>query len=382
MRYNRKQHSIKHSHLIIINTNYKKRKIHNYGIEKPNTGEKILSFIVEKYISVKGYFPNDEFINDKLPKLLTDATSTGSNELVKFIKENMNSMLEEYADERNEFENLVHDQWGEILGNLEVLIIMCFESVNLHSRDIYNKDSDDCKLNVLMQLHARALRVSNEILTLLKTGYGDGANSRWRTLYELSVISAFLSKNEFYVTKRYMEHEIIRTYKDIKEYQNYYERLHPDDDYIPNTDNFEKIKEQRDELIEKYGKEFDYDWGWIPKEICKPYFKALAKFVNVDHLIPYYNLSSASIHGLSRGLYNTSLPSEKQEKILHWGASNYGLGETIQNTAISICQATTWLLTYKPSMDSIIYQQTLEFFMIDMKNSILEMDNNNYCSNN
>jgi hypothetical protein len=39
------------------------------------------------------------------------------------------------------------------------------------------------------------LQIFNEILVLLKSGYADGANSRWRSLHELAVISFFLLDN-------------------------------------------------------------------------------------------------------------------------------------------------------------------------------------------
>lgn len=50
-------------------------------------------------------------------------------------------------------------------------------------------DENFFKHDALIQMHARALQISNEILVLLKSGYADGAYSRWRTLHELTVLS-------------------------------------------------------------------------------------------------------------------------------------------------------------------------------------------------
>lgn len=44
-----------------------------------------------------------------------------------------------------------------------------------------------------------------EILTLVKNGLADGAFARWRSLFELSVISNFISSNSEEVAKAYYE---------------------------------------------------------------------------------------------------------------------------------------------------------------------------------
>lgn len=45
----------------------------------------------------------------------------------------------------------------------------------------------------LHSLHLRAVQEYAEIVTLIKNGFADGAFARWRSMYELSVISSFIS---------------------------------------------------------------------------------------------------------------------------------------------------------------------------------------------
>jgi hypothetical protein len=94
----------------------------------------------------------------------------------------------------------------------------------------------------------------------------DGAYSRWRSLYELVVIAYFLSKNSDDVSSRYLEHDIMRRFKEAKEYRKYYRELREEPF---GRKEFNIIRRKHDELISKYGKEFEYRNGyeWIPPTI-------------------------------------------------------------------------------------------------------------------
>ena len=87
----------------------------------------------------------------------------------------------------------IYELWKEPLDLLECLIRISFESIEKHVNKLSkDKKENNFKLTALVNAHARALQISNEILVLLKAGYPDGANARWRSLYELAVISFFL----------------------------------------------------------------------------------------------------------------------------------------------------------------------------------------------
>lgn len=59
-----------------------------------------------------------------------------------------------------------------------------------------NKKNKTYKFKVLTALYDRAVLVASEVITLMQNGFASGALSRWRTLYETSVIAIFLSINE------------------------------------------------------------------------------------------------------------------------------------------------------------------------------------------
>ena len=57
----------------------------------------------------------------------------------------------------------------------------------------------------LYQIHTRASQQYLEIITLIKNGFPDGAFARWRSMYELSVIGAFILKYGEAVAEKFIE---------------------------------------------------------------------------------------------------------------------------------------------------------------------------------
>jgi hypothetical protein len=228
----------------------------------------------------------------------------------------------------------------------------------------YNKlkqsvlDINKAKFTALVQIHARACRVSYEILELLKAGYPDGAFARWRTMNELAVVAFFLKANEDPVSQRYFEHEIVLRYKQAKEYQDAHLKLGypPIDEKV-----LEKLKNEQDRLCKKYDGDFKKDWGWIPSNIlANKNFRALEEAVNLDHLQPFFRLSSAAVHGLSRGFFSLGLTADSQDKLLLSGPTNYGLADPLQNTALSLHQVTVCLLTLQPDYESLMESSVMD----------------------
>ena len=257
----------------------------------------------------------------------------------------------------NSNENRLYELWKIPLNLLECLIRISLESGEEHTNKIrkVTDNTNDFKHEALIKIHARALQISNEILILLKSGYADGANARWRSLHELAVISFFLLHNNNDVAKRYLEHAIIKTFKEAKDYRAYYKKL----GYSPiEIKKYNKIKKEKEEICKKYNDEFQIDYGWIPSSLLKNRnFRALEKLVKLDKLRPFYNFSSNSVHGGAKGFYRLGLMKSSQDKMLLAGATNYGLADPLQNTAISLLHVNICLLNLKPDFETIMLIQ-------------------------
>lgn len=342
--------------------NEKKEEIKKLGRNDLDLNSKILTTILTANIKKNNTFSlgrdMDKLTDGLSNKLIPDIAQIYFKSLKSLGKE----ILSEQKDAREKFESVLYEDWEEPLDLLECLIRVSLESVDKHRKKIIQKGfGEDVKFNALIRIHARALKTSNETLTLLKAGYPDGANARWRNLHELAVISIFLSDNDNSISQRYLEHETIMRYKDALDYQRHCEEL----GYPPHEKEFlDKLRKRRDDLRKKYGKDYSRDWGWIPKsKVSNPSFTSLEEHVGLDRLHPFYKLSSAHIHGNSRGFYTLGLRNDFQNKILSIGASNFGLADPIQNTAISLMHITNSLLRFKPDFESLTQMKINELFI-------------------
>ncbi|MGH9986837.1 MAG: DUF5677 domain-containing protein [Nitrososphaeraceae archaeon] len=206
----------------------------------------------------------------------------------------------------------------------------------------------DVKYLALRKIHGRALKLSNEILTLLRGGYPDGAHSLWRTLYELEIISHFLVRQDYDVSERYIAHADMRRYKEATDYQTYCEKINYE---LLTKEEFLSIKRRAQDLVTKYGGEYYYERGfeWIPKAILRDRsFRNLEEAVGFSHYRPYYNWSSDSIHGGPKGLFALGVLDDLQIETILIGPSNYGLVDPMHATALSLLRISLNLLSLNP----------------------------------
>lgn len=227
------------------------------------------------------------------------------------------------------------------------------------ARDKSNKH----KYADLIRIHARGIQISREIFVLLNAGYADGANARWRSLHEIAGIALFLYENIDDVSRRYLDHQIMKVSRDAKEFQIYCKTL----GYAPfSTKQMKSMENKSLKLQRLHGSDFGKkDYEWTPKSILSDRnFKGLAKHVHIDQLNPYYNMSSNAVHGGSRALfYQLGLPDHRQGKALLAGPTNLGFADPIQGTAISLNQISCSLLGLESDVEDIIAIRIMEKYL-------------------
>lgn len=304
-----------------------------------------------------------------------EAVSRISEIIERSLKLNPEEILNVHRKDQIGFEKRLYERWKESLDLLESLIQISIESGRIHKKklDKVVDETNKFKFDAITQIHARACQIANEILVLLKAGYADGALVRWRALYELAVVSIFLSNNDNQISERYLEHEIFIRNKDANDHQKYCGIL----GYPPLEEEvMQQIKEGKEGLSKKYGDEFKNDWDWIPKAVLSNRnFKALAEseHVGLGYLHPFYRRSSAAAHGLSRGLYRSGLMAQKQHDTLLCNGSNYGLADPLQLTCISLRQITDTLLSLLFDSDSLSLQFVLKYFNNSISNKAVSI---------
>ena len=136
------------------------------------------------------------------------------------------------------------------------------------------------------------------------------------------------------------------------------------------------MKEANVKICEKYGEKFDKSWGWIPKsKLADRNFRSLAIQVGLDRDIPFYNLSAAAIHGLSRGFYRLGLPPDLQDEMLLAGASLFGLADPLQLTAIHLNLVTVSFLLLEPDFETIKMLEIMNDFATEISVTAVDVHN-------
>lgn len=131
---------------------------------------------------------------NKTYKALVEQISDDSVNTIESI------MYEKVTKERaftDEFLARQDQKWGEAFIASDALYICIIESAESYRDYVIETYGQEVSYlyHALSNIHGRALQIYAEIMCLNKNGYADGAYARWRSLYELSVIAAFISKN-------------------------------------------------------------------------------------------------------------------------------------------------------------------------------------------
>jgi hypothetical protein len=321
-----------------------------------------ISTALEVYVTENKHFPAASGDFEKVSETLQEALPEIAEHAAKSLKDDIDGRLRARRQELLGVEARRYARWKEPLDLFECLIRISERAGEKHKQrpDPSTLKTYKAKFTALVKLHVRACRVSKEILVLLAAGYPDGAFARWRTLRELAVVSVLLSDNDETLSQRYLEHQTLMILKEANDYQNYHSKL----GYPPiDKTVLDNLRKERDRLIKKYGNEFKTDWGWASCILPKPTFTTLARKAKLDHLQPFFRLSSAAVHGLSRGFHSLGLMADSQDTVLLSGPSNYGLADTLQNASISLHQITFCLLNFEVDPESLVEGLIMDSFV-------------------
>lgn len=190
------------------------------------------------------------------------------------------------------------DVWMKQISNVED----CISDIAGHKKVANDID------NILLRNYARIVICLKEILTLLDHGFPDGALSIARTVYEISILSAFLYK-------KYKEgdaQELIERYfvdQDVKAYKNL-KLLHEGISKQPDASEHWKKKAQELEvklqtIKKKYGSvDGEYWWASVSFDGKKPSFARIDQHINDDFMLRMlYKRACIAIHASAMGSF-------------------------------------------------------------------------------
>lgn len=339
-----------------------KKRVAKLGIDDPDDSTTLGTLVVEAILGSGKTLPSPKKISDMIRDVMSATLPQASAELLNELKRDGPAMLMQRKRELNAFEELLEVRWGRALDLMEMFYVMSLESGEAFN-NAYRKEatlSKDCLFDALTRIHARGCQTFYEIVALLKAGLADGAMARWRTLHELAVISLFLNEHGCAIAERYLAHAVVEDYKETREYQKHCRKL----GYEPLSRNeMRRLKRGMDGVCTNYDKDFQKDYGWVPRDILKDrHFKGIERSIRMDRWRPFYKMACLSVHAFSKGLKHRLglFQRDPRGELLLAGPSNFGLADPAHVAAISLHQITTCLLTTKPTIERLIAVSTMQ----------------------
>lgn len=309
-------------------------------------------------------------LSKSLPATTLDLSAKLSEIIASGLEKTKSELLQGQAAYGRQFNDEILTRYKPAFDIIESMIVLSIEGGELVSAEEHKSPrKGKLRLSILFKLHARACQIASEILVLLKNGYPDGAMARWRTMYEIMVISLFLSSENEDLSRRYLAHEAIEDHKAAQLHQQHFKRTNSEP-IRPKILN--KLQRKYDALKRKYGKEFATEYGWASKVLKNPQpnFSQIENKIDLSYLRPYYKIASYNVHASPHGIkYRLGLPLEEGHLMLT-GPSQHGLEMPAKFTALTLTQITANLILLRPSMDSLVITNVMRKFQDDAYNAI------------
>lgn len=307
-----------------------------------------------------------------IPKMIDDISDGIAQSLVKTLKKDWRKEYSLQINDRKGFRSRLERRWGKALGKLRILLTI---SLEIGSEYATSKSSQDTLLrDVLIRLHVRACQVAAEVITLMENGFADGAMARWRTLHEISIVAVLVAQHGRPLAERYVAHQAIEAKAGKEQFALCYEQL----GYAPlAADDCREIDETYDRVIARFGKEFRLPYGWaagfVPKNRRGVIGLAeLEAAAGRSALASHYKLASHNVHAGPHALFFRL--GLIDDSALLAGASNAGLSEPGQNTAVSLALITILTVADKSTLDGVVAMKLIQLLKHDISKAFVKAE--------
>lgn len=299
---------------------------------------------------------------EKVTEIIRETIPKGAEVIKRSLLKNAPQMLRERRREEALFRGRLGKVWKRPFDLFQALCVMSHEIGsdynNLHRKPAARRR--DVAFEALIRLHAQGTLIAHEVLTLTRAGLASGAMARWRALHETTAVALLIAERGNDLAERYLLHTKIDARKALREYQTHAHAL--------GLRPFSKREESRihktaEGLESKYGREYRNDFGWAAHELKNPSpnFTDIEKATGLQHLRPYYRMSSLGVHAGPRGLYfNIGIPSSVE--VMLAGPSNAGLADALQCAAQSLVLLNSPFLSKSGSLDDLMAFSVLQQF--------------------
>jgi hypothetical protein len=299
----------------------------------------------------------ERFQNEQLAGVLAKAGDDTANLLFEFLNKRWPEEFTTHQADVEAFKERLEHRWGKPLGKLRMLLAIVREWAQgfYERRRRVNGGRLSRLEDVVLRLHVRACQVTSEIIVLLENGYADGAMARWRTLHEITIVAAVITKFGEELAERYVYYQIVESFGALKAY----ERNHEDLGFKPPTKKQStKIRKDYAKVLQRFGEKFGEEYGWAAYHLKvgkrqRVTFARLEEEAGDAMMRSPYKMASYNVHASPKGVY-FKLGSLEGLPLLLAGASNAGLTDPAQHTAVSLAEITLLIIGDSPVFDDIV----------------------------
>ena len=299
----------------------------------------------------------ERFHTEQLEGVLREVSSDIANLVYKDLAKRWSVEYKAQQEDIEQFRGRLEHRWGKGLAKLRMLLTIVREwAQGAHERRQHTSGSKLSRYDdVMLRLHVRACQVTHEIIVLLENGLADGAMARWRTLHEIAIVAAIIARFGDEIAERYVQYQIVESFGALKAY----ERDHKALGYkAPSKRQSEKVRKDYKTVIVRFGKKFGEEYGWAAHHLRitgkdRLTFARLEEAVDNAYMRSPYKMASYNVHASPKGVY-FKLGSLDGFPGYLAGASNAGLTEPAQHTAVSLFEITMLAIGDSVDLDDLV----------------------------
>jgi hypothetical protein len=315
----------------------------------------------------------DKFLNTQLPILVDDFAERIAKKTLRGLEK---SWIEEQRLQKVDlagFRERMEETWGRPLAQLRMLLTVAREWCGEAHVDAGDSEANGkSRLKSLMvRFLVRSCQVTDEIICLLENGFADGAMARWRTLHEIGVVAAVISKFGEDIAERYVAHQAVESRRAMKRYMDCCVDL----GYRPvGAREVKRIEKRYDAAIAQYGDTFKSDYGWAAHHLKKarPTFVDLEAAAGHAMMRAHYQMGSDNVHAGIKSMYGRLGLMMDYDSLLA-GRSNAGLTDPGQNAAHTLTQIAL-VVCLSPKLDDLVAGKIMQMLREEIPDSFWQAD--------
>ncbi|WP_213495615.1 DUF5677 domain-containing protein [Lactococcus formosensis] len=254
-----------------------------------------------------------------ISKIIVEMFNTVADDTTRYMRDTMFEKVTVFRADEQEFLARQEQKWYRAFAASESMYIMTLEGAEAYIEEVNQLPQEQLKersytFTAMLHIHGRAMQQFLEIITLMKNGFADGAYARWRSMYELAIISSFITENGEKVAKAFIDSSFT---DDRYEWARASDIFPPSKRYIS--------------------------------------FNDIQKNCNIDSASwrQQYDLANKTVHASPQGTFSR-LGTGGGEDIISVGRSDYGITTAGEHSAISLAQITSMFFSIHITEDSVV----------------------------